>query len=119
MNSMNQPIENWLLEQPGWVSAKRICEQFGVKERDLRQDGKREGLMSKFAICSNRGFRHIARATAIEVHKFEWALRSHALRAMARIETLEKRRAEMVTHSACLESGQAVFDAQNREPIKQ
>jgi hypothetical protein len=55
-------IELYLLDRADWVPTREICERFGVRDRQLRRDGKRKGLIDHCAVSSTNngenGFIH-------------------------------------------------------------
>ncbi len=55
-------IELFLLAKGTWVPTAEICARFNLRERALRQDGKRPGICDAFAVSSTRngesGFCH-------------------------------------------------------------
>ncbi len=55
-------IELYLIDRGCWVPSSEICDRFGVRERLLRRDGRRKGLLVRFAMSSTNngenGFIH-------------------------------------------------------------
>lgn len=92
MDSLGQQIELWLLTQSDWVSAATICERFGVRERLLRADRDRQGLLSEFAICSDRGFKHIRNASDPEYRQAHERILAHLKHEARRLRSWRLRR---------------------------
>jgi len=88
-------IESYLLSAPtpGWIKSRELCSRFDVSERQLRKAGDRDGLASEFAISSDKGFKHIERATTREWLAFKHRMRNHAIAEMIRTRNLDRRRA--------------------------
>jgi hypothetical protein len=53
-SGLARQIEVFLLDRAGWVPVTEICSRFGIKERLLRQDGSREGLLDHCAVSSTQ-----------------------------------------------------------------
>lgn len=55
-------IELYLLDRADWVPTMEICGRFGVRDRQLRRDGRRKGLIDHCAVSSTNngenGFIH-------------------------------------------------------------
>jgi len=60
--TLARQIELFLLDAGGWVRVSEICSRFGIRQRMLRQDGDREGLLDHCAVSSTKngesGFCH-------------------------------------------------------------
>lgn len=93
MNLENR-IEEHLLEAPGngWVKSKQLCARFGITERQLRKVGAQPGLCSGFAISSDKGFKHVTKASKGEFVRFKHRLRHHAIAELVRVRDLDQRR---------------------------
>jgi hypothetical protein len=63
---MQKLVETFLFTQPDWVPAQAIAARFCLDERSLRASGKQPGLLSKVAVFSDKGFKHLRFATASE-----------------------------------------------------
>lgn len=85
-------IETYLLTIGTWVPAKEICDTFKVTERQLRQIGDEEGLCSGFAISSDKGFKHVSKATKEEWLHFKHRIRLHGISELRRVRDLDQRR---------------------------
>jgi len=92
--SLEQRIEEYLLEAPGdgWVKSKRLCARFSITERQLRKVGNMPGLCSGFAISSDKGFKHVTKASKGEYLRFKHRLRHHAIAELVRVRDLDQRR---------------------------
>lgn len=90
-------IENHLLNAlgSGWVKSAELCERFGISERQLRKVGDQDGLCSEFAISSDKGFKHIEKATTREWLAFKHRMRGHAIAELVRTQKLDRRRANV------------------------
>jgi hypothetical protein len=93
-------IELHLLAAGDWISTTDLCQRFGIRERSLRQDGRRPGLLDGFAVSSTRGgqsgfchHRHLPTK--------EWLPIKHRLRRHA-ISELRKLRAWTNARTRCL-----------------
>lgn len=82
----------WLLTQRDWVSAAEICQRFGVRERLLRADRDRAGLLSEFAICGDKGFKHIRNATDQEYQQAHERILAHLKHEARRLRSWRLRR---------------------------
>jgi hypothetical protein len=82
MTPLALQIDTWLRTQNRWVSAEEICERFGiVRDRLLRADGDRDGLLDDFAVSSSRlGFKHVRLLTTTEWIKAKAKMRRHGVR---------------------------------------
>lgn len=96
MNDIEQGLEDYLLQDGGWVSSLRLCARFGITDRQLRAVGDQPGLCSSFAISSDKGFKHVSRATPTEYRTFKHRMRRHAIAELVRVRNLEKRRHHVV-----------------------
>jgi len=88
-------IEQYLLNAPGdgWVKASDLVMLFDLgTDRALRAIGYQEGLCSAFAISSDKGFKHVERATPTEYRRFKHRLRKHAIGELRRTSRLDRRR---------------------------
>lgn len=91
---LESQIEAYLLEFPGegWVKSKQLCIRFGITERQLRAVGGQQGLCSAFAISSDKGFKHVERASTSEWLAFKHRMRKHAISELQRASRLDRRR---------------------------
>lgn len=96
MPTIEQRIEEYLLASSEWVSSKRICALFNVSERQLRQVGDRAGLISDFAISSDKGFKHVAKASRTEYLRFKHRLRRHGIAELRRVRDLDQARGNAI-----------------------
>jgi hypothetical protein len=96
-DELKEGIESYLLTAPGdgWVKSQMLCERFQITERQLRKVGDRDGLCSDFAISSDKGFKHIEKATTREWLSFKHRMRGHAIAEMVRTRNLDRRRANV------------------------
>lgn len=96
---LDHQIEQYLLDAPGdgWVKSRVLCDRFGITERQLRAVGGQQGLCSAFAISSDKGFKHVKRASKTEYRAFKHRLRRHAIAELVRVRNLDKRRHEVIT----------------------
>jgi len=88
-------LESYLISAPGcgWVKSSDLAERFDLRsDRVLRKVGNRPGLCSDFAISSDKGFKHISRATTGEWLSFKHRMRRHAISELARSSQLDHRR---------------------------
>ncbi|MFH0878583.1 MAG: hypothetical protein V2A34_02610 [Lentisphaerota bacterium] len=89
-------IERYLLSCRGWVKASELERLFDIRERQLRQLGKKPGLVTKFAISlSDKGFKHIALATTTEWIHARNAERRAAIARLRRIKDWTASRSEV------------------------
>lgn len=95
---LKESIEQYLLTAPGegWVKSAALCERFAITERQLRKVGDQDGLCSDFAISSDKGFKHIARASTREWLAFKHRMRNHAIAEMVRTRNLDRRRSTVL-----------------------
>lgn len=100
MMDLEHQIEQYLLDAAGdgWVKSRVLCDRFGLpNDRALRSVGGRHGLCSAFAISSDKGFKHVVRATPLEYRQFKHRLRRHAIAELVRVSKLDKRRHQVTT----------------------
>jgi len=97
-DELKEAIEQHLLTSAGsgWIKSSELCERFAISERQLRKVGDRDGLASDFAISSDKGFKHIERATTREWLAFKHRMRQHAIAEMVRTRNLDRRRASVI-----------------------
>jgi len=95
---LKQSIELYLetVAGSGWVKSAELCERFAITERQLRKVGAQDGLCSDFAISSDKGFKHIARASTAEWIAFKHRMRNHAIAEMVRTRNLDRRRSTVL-----------------------
>ena len=95
---LKEAIEQYLLSAPGegWAKSAELCDRFGISERQLRKVGSQDGLCSDFAISSDKGFKHIARASTREWLAFKHRMRGHAIAEMVRTRNLDRRRSTVL-----------------------
>jgi hypothetical protein len=91
-------IEQYLLTAPGegWVKSAALCERFAITERQLRKVGDQDGLCSDFAISSDKGFKHIARASTREWLAFKHRMKRHGIGELVRARNLDRRRSSVL-----------------------
>lgn len=86
MTDLALQIDTWLRTQSRWVPASEIAERFGLRERLLRADGDRDGLLDDFAVSSTaggaHGFKHVRLLTTSEWIKAKRKMRRHGLREL-------------------------------------
>lgn len=100
MNDLQSKIEKYLLERGGWVKASEIETAFDIRERALRQLGKKPGLCTDFAISlSDKGFKHIALATTAEWLHARNAERRAAIARLRRVKRWSNYRARIIKPS--------------------
>lgn len=88
---LTERIEQFLLDSGGWVSSKEICARFELRDdRILRNVGSTPGLCSNFAISSDKGFKHVTRASTREYLAFKHRMRRHAVGEFKRISKLDR-----------------------------
>jgi hypothetical protein len=92
MTDLEQRMEEFLLAEGDWVASRRLCALFAITERQLRAVGDQPGLCSSFAISSDKGFKHVSKATPTEYRTFKHRLRRHAIAELVRVRNLDKRR---------------------------
>jgi hypothetical protein len=92
MPTIEQRIEAFLLEARDWVPGKVLCAQFEINERQLRQVGDQSGLISDFAISSDKGFKHVSKASRTEYLRFKHRLHRHGISELRRVRGLDQRR---------------------------
>lgn len=94
-------IELFLLARGTWVPTAEICARFNLRERALRQDGKRPGICDAFAVSSTRngesGFIHHRHLPTRDWLRIKHRLRRHA------VSELRKLRAWCLGRHNCLE----------------
>lgn len=96
---LKEAIEQYLLSAPGdgWVKGSDLAARFYLRsDRVLRKVGDQDGLCSDFAISSDKGFKHITRASTREWLAFKHRMRGHAIAEMVRTRNLDKRRAQVI-----------------------
>jgi hypothetical protein len=96
---LKEAIEQHLLTSPGdgWVKGSDLAARFDLRsDRVLRKVGDQDGLCSDFAISSDRGFKHIARASTREWLAFKHRMRNHAIAEMVRTRNLDRRRSTVL-----------------------
>ena len=120
-----QAIEQYLLAKRDWVSVRDICRLFGVRERVLRQLGRREGALTFCAISHPRkGIKHVACATTSEYLHAKHAMRRHAISELRRVAAWDRRRREVVRTIARppiiieRDTGQLIMSFREEAPIR-
>lgn len=101
MDQLAAQIEVFLLTKGTWVPTAEICQRFGIKERLLRQDGRRAGLLDAFAVSSTRGgesgfihHRHLETAAWLPI---KHRLRRHAVAELRKLRAWTQARARCLT----------------------
>lgn len=101
MNPLARQIELHLLAAGDWIPTADLCARFCIRERALRQDGRRPGLLDQFAVSSTRngesGFIHHRHLPTRDWLRIKHRLRRHA------ISELRKLRAWRIGRHNCLE----------------
>ena len=91
MPDLAAQIEIYLLAQGGWTPVQDLCNRFAIRERALRQDGPRPGLLDHFAVSSTRagesGYIHHRHLPTPEWLKIKHRLRRHALAELRKLRT--------------------------------
>jgi len=96
---LKEAIEQYLLTAPGegWVKGSELAKRFDLRsDRVLRKVGDQDGLCSDFAISSDKGFKHITRASTREWLAFKHRMRNHAIAEMVRTRNLDRRRSTVL-----------------------
>jgi hypothetical protein len=115
---LKEAIEQHLLDAPaeGWVKSADLIARFDLRsDRALRGVGDSPGLCTDFAISSDKGFKHITRASTREWFAFKHRMRRHAIAEMVRTRNLDRRRSQVtkaIKRPAFIfqkDSGQGVF----------
>jgi hypothetical protein len=94
-------IELYLIAAGTWVPTVVICSLFGLKERALRQDGKRPGLLDEFAVSSTRngesGYIHHRHLATPDWLPIKHRLRRHAIAELRKLKAWTHGRANCLT----------------------
>ena len=98
MQDLCTTLETYLLTRRDWVSASELSVRFGIRTRQLRALGDHPGMASSFAICSDKGLKHVACASTSEWLRFKHRLRRHGIGELIRVRDLSVRR-QAVTRS--------------------
>lgn len=100
MSDLQAQIEEYLIKRGGWVKAAELEEAFGIRERALRQLGKKPGLCTDFAISlSDKGFKHISLATTAEWLHARNAERRAAIARLRRVKRWTLSRAKVTQNT--------------------
>lgn len=103
-------IELYLLERGGWVPSREICERFGVRERLLRRDGRRKGLLVRFAMSStNNGEHGFIHHRFLGIREYLRIKHGRLRHAIAEIRTVQD--AEFGRRNCLTGPPQALFEA--------
>jgi len=103
-------IERFLLQRGDWVRTEEIVETFGLQDdRQLRQTNGVPGLCTRFAISSQKGFRHVSKATTKEWLEFKHKLRRHGISELSRVATLDRQRSAVTYTNKKLSIGRASY----------
>ena len=89
---MKAEIEQYLLTRPGWTSARFLSLRFHCPERKFRQARGKPGLLSEFAISSDKGYKHFTLATRREWTRYKYRLKKHAIGELMDARDMDKRR---------------------------
>lgn len=90
------------MNTPRWIPADFISSMWDVPTRSLRGEN---GLLHSFAISSDGGYKHIARASDDEFSVYCERIRSHAIQELRRVQRLKRRRnGDKVQDFPCLAS---------------
>lgn len=66
-SDLRASIESYLIEHARWVPARELVERFRLADdRDLRATGKTPGVLSRCAVSSSEGFKHLKHTTVLE-----------------------------------------------------
>jgi hypothetical protein len=65
---------------------------FNIRQRVFRQHGRDPGICSRFAISSDKGFKHITKATTAEWLRHKHRALNHAISELRRIRLQAKAR---------------------------
>lgn len=94
-------VEIFLLSRGGWVPVQDICTRFAVRERALRQDGDRPGLLDGFAVSSTRagesGFIHHRYVPTPDWLKVKHRLLRHAIGELRKVRAWDRGRQNTLT----------------------
>jgi hypothetical protein len=86
-------IELWLLDQGGWVPGEVLRARFELRERELRADGKRDGLLDKFAVSNSQlGFCHVRHLKSDDFLRVTRSLLRHGVRELRKVSAWRKAR---------------------------
>jgi hypothetical protein len=86
-------IELWLLDQGGWVPGEVLRARFGLRERELRADGDRDGLLDRFAVSnSQRGYCHVRHLKKEDFLRVTRSLLRHGVRELRKVSSWRKAR---------------------------
>lgn len=117
MTDLQAEIERYLLEHPTWVPAEEIVSAFGLgDDRLLRATGDEPGPLSRIAIFSGKGFKHLRHATIRERLACKHRLKRELISRVRRLRWLDEGTSHCVTslpaplpHKIESHSGQIVF----------
>jgi hypothetical protein len=113
MTPLAAHVEMWLRTQDRWVSAREICERFGVRERQLRAVSGKPGLLTRCAISHSRlGYKHVRLASEEEFRECDRRERKHCVGQFLSLRSRRAyRRAELTGHRPRTErfSGQVLL----------
>jgi hypothetical protein len=94
-------IERLLLDRADWVPVSDICAAAGIKERALRADAGRPGLLDHCAVSSTRngstGYIHHRFLTTSEWLPIKHRLRRHAVSELRRLRRWSQARTHILT----------------------
>jgi hypothetical protein len=89
MEYFQTEIERYLLDRPRWVPASELVAHFGLPDdRPLRATGRNPGPLSRIAVFSSDGFKHIRHATVLDRIKCRNRLKRELLSRVRRIKWL-------------------------------
>ncbi len=94
-------IELFLLAAGTWVPTAEICARFGIKQRLLRADKDRPGLLDEFAVSSTRngesGFIHQNNLPTPQFLAIKHRITRHAIGEIRKVRTWTQARTRCLT----------------------
>lgn len=95
MIPLEQQIELYLLDAGDWISVEQLCSHFQIRDRQLRADGDRDGLLDKFAVSDPaRGVCHIRHLDTPNFLRCAHKLTRHSVRQLRKVKAWRKARHE-------------------------
>lgn len=95
--TLARQIELYLLDKGTWVSVAELCRRFEIRDRQLRADGDRDGLLDDFAVSSTRGrehgYMHVHCIEREDYLRAKRRLRKHSIRQLRKTKKWEQARA--------------------------
>jgi hypothetical protein len=102
-------IEQFLLEAGDWVPGEVLAARFMINERHFRADGKIPGLVSKIAIFSCGGLKHLRHSTVKERLACKHRLRKEIISRVRRERWLQEGTRNCLNGQTELHTGQDVL----------